>query len=225
MSQKAIIIGFLLAIVLFGGVLSFFMNHDKTILTDAPADNRIIQVYIPPPPPPLPPPPPPEIEPPPLETEPEMIEQEPVAADELPPDDSPAAPDEPAVDLGTGLVGDGPNSFGLTAGGGNRGGGTRQIGARAGGSRWGWYASRVQNSITQALANHSATRNAALSIQVRIWADRNGRVTRAELTNTSGDRTLDEIIRNQILTGLVLTDPPPDDMPMPINLRITARKP
>lgn len=154
-----------------------------------------------------------------------MIEQEPVAADEAPPDDSPPESDEPPADLGTGLVGDGPNSFGLTAGGGNRGGGGRQIGARAGGSRWGWYAARVQNSITQALSKHSATRNATLSIQVRIWADRNGRVTRAQLTSTSGDRTLDEIIRNQILTGLVLTDPPPDDMPMPINLRITARKP
>lgn len=153
-----------------------------------------------------------------------MIEQDPVAADEPPPDDAPA-PDEPSADLGTGLVGDGDNGFGLTPGGGNRGGGNRQIGARAGGSRWGWYASRVQNTITQALGNHSATRNATPSIQVRIWADRNGRVTRAEITNSSGDRTLDEIIRNQILTGIVLSDPPPEDMPMPINLRINARKP
>ena len=32
-------------------------------------------------------------------------------------------------------------------------------------------------------------------------------------------------IRNQVLTGLQLPQAPPADMPMPINLRITARKP
>jgi TonB family protein len=153
-----------------------------------------------------------------------MIEQEPVASDELPPDDSPQGTDEPTADLGTGLIGDGPNSFGLTAGGGARRG-SRQIGARAGASRWGWYAARVQNTVSSTLASHPTTRNATLSIQVRIWADRNGRVVRAQLVNSSGDRSLDEVIRNQILNGMMLPDPPPDDMPMPINLRISARKP
>lgn len=153
-----------------------------------------------------------------------MIEQEPIAEEEPPPDDTPPSPDEPPADLGTGLVGDGPNSFGLTAGGGNRGG-KRQIGARAGASRWGWYAAKVQSTIRQALSNHPATRNATLSIQVRIWADANGRVTRAQLANSTGVPSIDSALRNEILTGLILTDPPPADMPMPINLRITARKP
>lgn len=153
-----------------------------------------------------------------------MIEQEPVAEAEPPPDDSPPSPDEPPADLGTALVGDGPNSFGLTSGGGNRSG-NRQIGARAGASRWGWYAAKVQNTIRQALANHATTRNATLSIQVRIWVDANGRVTRSQLINSTGDPSMDSTLRNQILTGLLLTDPPPANMPMPINLRITARKP
>jgi hypothetical protein len=35
---------------------------------------------------------------------------------------------------------------------------------------------------------------------------------------------VDTAIENEVLNGLVLNEPPPDDMPMPINLRISARK-
>jgi outer membrane biosynthesis protein TonB len=122
------------------------------------------------------------------------------------------------------LVGDGPNAFGLTAGGGN---GNRRgtIGGKGGGSKYGWYAGRVQNAIATALRNNPTTRTAAFTLNVKIWADRSGRVTRAQLVGSTGRSDIDQIIRNQILNGLMLSDPPPEDMPMPINLRITARKP
>ena len=153
------------------------------------------------------------------------MEQEPVAEEEPPPDESPA-PEEPPTDLTTGLTGDGPNSFGLS--GGKPGGGTGRIGGTGGGkkgSRFGWYAGKVQTSIADALRRNPATRNATFSLQVKIWPDANGRITRAQLIGTSGDSAVDQAIRNQALTGLQLPEAPPADMPTPIVLRLTARKP
>ncbi len=45
-----------------------------------------------------------------------------------------------------------------------------------------------------------------------------------KLTASTGDSKLDAAIENEVFNGLVLSEPPPDDMPMPINLRLTARK-
>jgi hypothetical protein len=36
---------------------------------------------------------------------------------------------------------------------------------------------------------------------------------------------MDSVLSGEVLSGLQLTEAPPQDMPMPINLRITARKP
>ena len=221
-TKRRIIFGSI-AVVLIGGIVSFFVFSDKTPSAAKPKEAKIIEVFIPPPtpPPPLPPPPPPQVEPPPPEEE-QMVEQEPVSEEEPPPDDSP--PEPPSPDIGTGLTGGDGNGFGLTSGGGNGNGRRGSIGGGSG-SKYGWYASKVQSSISSALRGNSSTRNATFTITVKIWADRLGRVTRAELVGTTGQPDLDRTIRSQILTGLQLTDPPPADMPMPINLRMTARQP
>jgi periplasmic protein TonB len=149
-----------------------------------------------------------------------MIEQEVVEDDEPPPDDSPPEPPSD-LDLGPGSAG----GTGPSIGGGSGGNGNR-IGSRRGsGSKFGWYAAKVQSSIREALGRNSSTRNAVMSLQVRIWADSNGRITRAQLVGSSGNPSVDQSIRNQVLTGLQLPQAPPADMPMPINLRISARKP
>ena len=59
---------------------------------------------------------------------------------------------------------------------------------------------------------------------VRVWADSSGRITRAQLVGSSGNPSVDQAIKSQVLTGLQLTEPPPAGMPMPINMRIAARK-
>ena len=107
------------------------------------------------------------------------------------------------------------------------GGGNRSIGSksRASASKFGWYAAKVQSSIREALSRNSATRSATLSLQVRVWADSNGRITRAQLVGSSGNPAVDQAIRNSVLNGLQLPQGPPADMPMPIHLRISARKP
>jgi len=221
-NRHRLIIGLLLAVVLLGGVFSFITSDSKP-RRKAPAKEEIVTITLPPPPPPpVVLPPPPKVEPPPPEEE-EMVAQDPDDISEEPPEDAPPeAP--PSEDLSTGIAGNGPD-MGLSSG---KGGGGNSIGGgqrRGSGSKWGYYASRVQTTIADALRRNPATRNASLSIQVRVWADANGRITRAQLVGSSGNPAVDAAIKNQILTGLQLPQAPPADMPMPINLRITARKP
>lgn len=129
--------------------------------------------------------------------------------------------------MATGIVGDGPpDGFGLGSRGGGSGLGGKIGGTgRKGGSKYGWYAGKVQSSIVEALRSNSKTRSAVMSLQVKIWADATGRVNRAQLVSSTGNPELDSVLRNEVLSGLRLPEPPPSDMPMPINLRISARKP
>ena len=147
-----------------------------------------------------------------------MVEQEQVPDDEPPPDNSP--PEAPPSDIGSNATGTGP-SIGGGSGGNGRIGGT---GRKGGGSKWGYYAAKVQTSVKDALGRNSSTRSATFSMQVRIWADSNGRITRAQLVGSSGNPAVDQSIKNQVLVGLQLPEPPPAGMPMPINMRISARK-
>ena len=189
------------------------------------ATESTVTITLPPMPPPAPPPPPPppqpENEPPPVEEE-EMLVQEAVEEDELPPEE-PSAEPAPEIDLGGGATGGTGPAIGPGGRGGNGriGGGTR----RGSGSRFGWYAAKVQTSIRDALSRNPSTRSATFpSLTVKIWADSSGRITRAQLVGSSGNPAVDQAIRNRILTGLQLPQAPPADMPMPINLRISARK-
>ena len=150
-----------------------------------------------------------------------MLQQDPVADDEPPPENAP--PDAPpSEDLTTGIAGNGPDmGLGRGSGGGRSIGGTGRKGV---GSKFGWYAAKVQSSIADALRRNAATKNSSMSLQVRIWPDSNDRITRAQLVGTTGNSTTDQVIKDQVLTGLQLPQAPPADMPTPIVLRITARK-
>lgn len=154
-----------------------------------------------------------------------MIEQAPVVAEE--PRPAPPAPaDEPPPDLGTNIRGDGPaDGFGLSGQPGAGGGAGRGIGGGGGGasSRWGWYASKVQRSIGDALRRNPRTREALLNHKVRVWPDRTGRIARAKLESSTGDAALDAAI-TAALSGIQLGEAPPADMPSPILLRISARR-
>ncbi len=114
--------------------------------------------------------------------------------------------------------------MGLSAGGkGNTIGGGG--GGKRGGSKWGWYAAQVQSAIAEALRKNATTREANFQIQVRVWPDLTGRVTRAQLVGSTGNAALDAALKSDILTGLQLKEPPPQDLPLPIVMRLTARRP
>ena len=152
-----------------------------------------------------------------------MVAQEPVNEPEDKPEPKPA--NEPP-DIGTSVKGDGPaDGFGLSGRGGNgRIGGTGNGGGQR--SRWGWYAGQVQGRIAEGLRQNKKTRSARISgVQVRVWPDAAGRITRAQLAGSTGDAAVDAAIRNEVLTGLQLQEPPPQGMPTPIVLRLSARRP
>ena len=164
---------------------------------------------------PLPPPPPP------VQTAPpeKMDEQQTFQPEEHPEEEPPKPPDQPPI--GTGIKGDGSsNTFNLGSGTGN-GFGKGQSDS----SRFGWYAGQVQSKVSEALRNNRKTRTAELNVRARIWSDSNGRVTRASLAGTTGDPALDAALQDEVLTGLRLSEPPPAGMPMPIVLRLTAKRP
>jgi hypothetical protein len=98
-------------------------------------------------------------------------------------------------------------------------------GPGGGGNLWGWYAGQVQTRVADALRKNPRTSSATLNIRVKVWPDASGRIGRAQLVGTTGDRAMDAAIQNEVLTGLQLQEPPPAGMPAPIILRINAKRP
>jgi len=207
---------------LFGTVAFFFVGQD-----DMPPPRQVRELTavntVPLPPPPPPPPMP----------EQKMIEQPKMADPEFKeekqvdkPRDEPvrdAKNDEPPGPLSLDAKAVGPGdlfNLGSKVGGSPYGGG-----GGGGGSRWGWYSTIVTDQATAAMRANPRTRNMATQIQVRLWADSSGRVTRVTISPSTGDPELDAIIRDEVLGRLTLREPPPRDMPMPVVTRVTARRP
>ena len=166
--------------------------------------------------PPAPPPPPTPPQQPTPEEKVEEHEEKIETPEEKPKDEPVKPPDEPPI--GTGIKGDGKgDSFGLSGSGGSGFGG--------GGNRFDWYAGQVQRRIADALRNNRAIREASLSVKVQVWTDPSGRISRVELAGSSGDPSVDAALKNDVLTGLQVSEGPPEGMPMPILLRLTAKRP
>jgi outer membrane biosynthesis protein TonB len=139
----------------------------------------------------------------------EQPKQEADAKDEPPP--GPLALDSEAQGPGDAMgLGANPNGRGLLSGRGR--------------SKWGWYASMVQAEIESALRNNAKTRNSMMQVQLRLWADSSGRISRVQIVSSTGTAELNSVLQSVVLGGLRLREGPPGDMPMPMVTRITVRK-
>jgi len=167
--------------------------------------------------PPMPPPPPPP-PPPPQPPEQKFVEQPKDLKPLEKPKDEPKSPSPPAP---PGPPASGPPSdFGLAGGGGGGGGD-----GGGGGSQFGPYAAEVVATIKARLEANSKTREADFrGLKTRIWADKTGRVIKATISGTTGDPAVDAALKNEVLVGLQLPEPPPDGMPMPIVLRVSEQR-
>ncbi|MEI9896434.1 MAG: hypothetical protein WDN28_21875 [Chthoniobacter sp.] len=173
-------------------------------------------------PPKLPPPPPPKVQPPPDKMEKENAAHR--GQESRVQEGGCAAAHGP----GHGHQGHRPRcrsgSSGTGLGGGNAIGGTGNGGNT--GSKWGWYAGQVQAKIADALRQHPKTKAAAIGgLQVRIWPDATGRITRASLAGSTGNAAGRCGHRARDLSGLRLQEPPPAGMKLPIVLRLSAKRP
>lgn len=226
--RVAVSLAAVVALVIVGFGISQLFKKGQSTESKAPPV-QMVRLAPPPPPPPKPTPPPPQPQQV-KQEQPKMVEQTPINEPVDKPEDP--KPDEPpASPLAVDAQGSGPgDAFGLVGRPGARGigdgGNGNRIGGGGRGGKWGWYASQIQSQIEAALRGNEKTRNAAgLRIEVRLWPDRMGRVERVALANSTGDTALDAIIKNDVLSGLKLTEPPPEGMPLPIVLRVTARRP
>lgn len=204
---------FRIAILVTGTVLAGIIVVAKLAMSSGGSSKRdsitLVSLSPPPPPPVLPKPPPP-----PQQDEKKM--EEPMIKEEQPKE---APPKNESIS--TGIKGDGPNAYGLS----NKGGNGLIGGENRKGTKWSWYANQVQSRVQQALQRNRKTRSANMSVNVRIWPDASGRINRAQLANSTGDPLLDSAIRDEVLAGLQLDQPPPADMPKPITLHVAARRP
>jgi periplasmic protein TonB len=201
----------LILITVAVAIAVFLMRMVSGTSSSGRRESAVVAISLPPPPPP-----PPVQQPPP---EPKMMEQQTFQPEEKPEEEPPKPPDQPP--LGTNIKGNGAeNGFGLGTSGGNGLGGQG-----SGSSRFGWYAGKVQSRVAEALRGNRKTRTAEMAVEARIWSDATGHITRAQLAGSTGSADLDTAIKNEVLLGLQLSEPPPDGMPMPIVLRLTAKRP
>ncbi len=220
----AIVIG-AAALGAIGAAFVFFRSSDD-LPRKLPPEITVVNILPPPPPPPPPPPEQKMIEQTPVKQE-EFQEQKPVEEAKQEPKDDPKpqdAKDEPLpgpLSLDAKAVGPG-DAFGL---GGKPGGRGLIGGGGGGGSKWGWYASIVQSQVESALHTNTHTRSVVMQMKLRLWADASGRVSRIQIDSSSGNPEVDTAVQSEVLAGLTLREPPPKDMPMPIVMRITTRRP
>jgi periplasmic protein TonB len=205
------------ALALVGAVWWFIFRADDLPPPRPVQEITVVRII---PPPPLPP----QVQPPPPQEQ-KMLEQPKVVEQakedkpiDKPKDDSKNDKDEPPpgpLSLADNAVGPG-DLFNL---GGNPNG-RGLFGGPGGGSRFGWYAVIVQKDLKEALEADDRTRRAVGQVDIRLWADQTGKVTKVQLINSTGNAQLDSSIRDVIVSKVTLKEPPPKDMPMPINTRV-----
>jgi len=138
------------------------------------------------------------------------------------PDPTPASPSNDAP-LGTGIKGNGgADSFGLGTGPGGGGSGGARLSGSGGGTRWAGYSSSIKTRIIDSLRADERTRYADGQLELGIWMDGGGRITRVAVRKSTADASVNKAIQTDVLVGLQ-TQPPPSDMPQPIWFRTTLR--
>lgn len=210
------------AIVLMGGGwVAFHKPSGKSEPVRRAPEQQIARIQLPPPPPP----PPPKVQPPPPKDE-KQPEQAPLAAPEKKPEAAKPKPvDKPPEGLGTNIKGPGQGMAGLGGSGNGMLGGTG-TGPGGGGSLSAWYAGQVQAKIAEAFRNNNKTRNASIKgLKFSVSVDATGRITGIRLVASTGDGALDDTIKNEVLTGIQLQEPPPGGKPMTITMILNARRP
>lgn len=175
---------------------------------------RQIALVQPPPPPPKPPDRPPE----PPKVKEEIKVDQPKAA---PKSDDPKPADKPSSDKPLGLDANGSagaDGFGLAA---NKGG-QDIAGAGSGGGSGAYYSGLLQRAFFDALSRNRDVLHEQFRVVVKVWLSDDGRVTRADIVNGSGNGDVDKQIQAALLDIQPLREVPPSAM-RPIELRLSNR--
>ncbi len=167
--------------------------------------------------PPPPPPPPPK--------EPPKEQPKPDAPKEIKVEQPKPAETPPAEQLKMeGPAGDGPSAFAAGAVSNDyKGGDVKTIGSD-GGAKFNWYAGILKNQIQDALEKDSKLKESQYKLIVSVWLKPNGDIERLEWSGSETEPAIQQGVKAALDNMPAMRDAPPEGMPQPIRLRITARK-
>lgn len=204
------------ALFLIGWALKGFLKGDKTSKKKPPTIS-----LLPDKPPPPPPPPKEEKRP-----EPPKAQQKEVKV-EAPKAPEPQAQNEPLKMEGA--AGEGPSPFGAGTVAKEYSGGPTGPSIGGGGAAPGammqhrLYVDRLQRHLQEELNRNRKLRESDYRVTLRVWLGRDGAVQRTELAQSTGNSTVDELLRQTLLQIAAMRDAPPANMPQPVRIRVTAR--
>lgn len=212
----------IVAAALVGWLLWQWLSAPAGVQRKAPEVTAIIPLPPPEPPPPKPEPPPEPETPPPEQ---EMVETEPTPVEEPTPEEPKPAEEPKAADNNAepmqmnsdAQAGSDAFNIGAGSGGGMSGAG----GGRFGNATYGQY---LGYALQKLVRDNDSTGYLAYQLDVDIWIDREGRVTRAEIRRSSGDTSVDEKVA-AVLRNAVLTQRPTTTTTMPVKVRLNSRRP
>jgi outer membrane biosynthesis protein TonB len=118
-----------------------------------------------------------------------------------------------------------PGGRGLLSGGGLGDGDGSGEGLGNGGpaARFGWYYGKVAAEVEEVLRGLKPLQSISARLELRLWIDPTGRITRVEPLRAEVDPAVREALG--ALIGLRISERPPGDIPMPMVARLTARRP
>lgn len=190
----------------------------KKLLGGGPTHKKQITTVklLPDTPPPPPPPPPKE---PPKETPKEQPKEAPKEPEPKP------AETPPAETLKMeGAAGDGPSPFQSGAVNNEyKGGAVATIGSD-GGVKYRWYAGLVKSQIERAIERDKKLTQGQYKIVVSVWLKPNGQFERLSVEQSDTTPEIEQGIREALNDLPAMQESPPENMPMPIRLRISAKK-
>lgn len=210
---KRIALGVLALLVL--GAIGYGIS--KLMSGNAPQKKQVTTIKLLPDTPPPPPPPPPKE--PPKEQPKEQPKEAPKAPEPKP------AETPPAENLKMeGAAGDGPSPFAAGAVSNDyKGGDVKTIGSD-GGAKFNWYAGLVKSQIESALEKDKNITQGQYKLVVHVWVKPNGDVEKMDLVQSDAKDEVEQAVKAALNSMPRIRETPPEGMPQPIKLRISARK-
>lgn len=207
----------LIALLVLAVLAGIGYGIKKLFSGGAPQKKQITTVKLLPDTPPPPPPPPPKE--PPKETPKEQHKEAPKEPEPKPVE----AP--PAENLKMeGAAGDGPSPFQAgTVNNEYKGGAVATIGSD-GGVKFRWYAGLVKSQIERAIERDKKLTQGQYKIVVSVWLKPNGQFERLSVEQSDSTPEIEQGIREALNDLPAMQESPPENMPMPIRMRITAKK-
>ena len=208
------VVGVLLVLV---GALSWYLLFKDPVATRRPvADTTMLMLPPPPQPPPEPEPEPePKLEEEPM-PEPEPFEEAPTPAEE----DAPPTPDvSDPVTMDTDAQA-GTDSWGI-----QKGSGGVSIGTGAGSAGNVSYGRYLGYILQQTVARDERVRRHAFQLQVDIWIEADGTLSRVELVRGSGNQEADEAVLEVLRKLGKVDERPPLSLSFPARVLVQGRRP